>query len=232
MASLSTLVYLLYTARAKFDCLTAAVHYEYLPKVFRWVVEQWVEGRSVEKETLMNLVARDTPVEKRWGFWLKKPCMFRHDISTGNDPSSTLIINGEQSVLLHRDSAKPRTTTVESSTALKRAEDFTFIDPSPLLATHDLTGLSECRFLGRQALRFRALPRKRERVPAPIDQAFFCAGDHYDVIADLERGVLLQYEAVIGDVVYARARVGTIAFDEALDESVFVTPSQENNHDE
>jgi hypothetical protein len=149
--------------------------------------------------------------------------MFRHDIS-GSKHSSILVINSTEESVVYGEGRRRQTTTVEPSTALRRAEGFLFIDPSPLLATHELTQLSECAFLNRQALCFRAIPRYRERVAT---DDFFYVGDHYDVVVDLERGVLLKYAAVKGDMVYAEARVETIAFDQSIDESVFSTTREQ-----
>lgn len=98
-------------------------------------------------------------------------------------------------------------------------QDVPLIDPSFLLASHDLQLLDSTHHAEREAWRVRAVYRRGKELGR--DAMFWGSADAYELLVDKERGILLRYAAIINQQEFAVASVDQIIFDETIPESVF-----------
>jgi outer membrane lipoprotein-sorting protein len=170
-----------------------------------------------------------------WKIWLKRPSQWRSEQVYGQN-RSIFIINGDwwfwwfygsRRLELHtnripsayKKRAKVLKTPVGITTDVEEAiSKELWLDPSPLLAYHILEPIGKVTYLGREAIKVRALHKK----PA---HELFPEADDLEIWVDKERGVLLYYSAKFQGEIYAEAQVKEIIFDQHIDETVFSFPA-------
>jgi hypothetical protein len=98
-------------------------------------------------------------------------------------------------------------------------KDVPIVDPSFLLAIHDLHPKENFMHAGREAVRVRSFSRRgRDYSWEPF---FWSGADEYELLVDRERGILLRYSASYGGQEYAIAAVEEVFFDEPISQEVF-----------
>ena len=97
--------------------------------------------------------------------------------------------------------------------------DVPIVDPSFLLAIHDMQPEEKVIHAGREAVLVRSYPRRsRDYSWEPF---FWSGADEYEFLMDQERGILLRYSAKYDGQEYAIAAVEEVIFDELIPEKVF-----------
>ena len=97
------------------------------------------------------------------------------------------------------------------------------LDPARLLASFDIEPTTETKWQARNAIQARATRRPGTRGVGPAISRH--ANDEYELVIDAVYGVVLEASQTVDDVRAAHYSVNAIEFDEPLDESLFVSPS-------
>lgn len=108
----------------------------------------------------------------------------------------------------------------------EEVNDVPIVDPSFLLATHQLTSIEETSYLGREAIKVRGVSRKGRNLP--WEPFFWTIADVYVFLVDKERGILLFYSAIMNDQEIAISSVEQVAFDEPIPPDVFTFTPPDN----
>jgi outer membrane lipoprotein-sorting protein len=98
-------------------------------------------------------------------------------------------------------------------------KDVPIVDPTFLLAIHDLHPEENVIHAGREAVRVRSFSRKGRDYS--LEPFFWSGADEYELLVDRERGILLRYSASYGGQEYANAAVEEMIFDEPISHEVF-----------
>lgn len=93
------------------------------------------------------------------------------------------------------------------------------IDPSFLLASHDILPLDEQLFLDRAVIHAQLVPRKGKDYG--FESYFWHSTDEIDIWIDKERGTLLKYELKVNGYVFAYSTISKITFDSHIPDSIF-----------
>lgn len=179
---------------------------------------------------------RETKVatEFLWRVWLQKPSRWRYESQEVGRESAISIISGDywwyydptdntlDTNVVPKGSGlhirKSRIPLSDNLTSIESAiKEMPSLDPAFLLATHTLHLMGGAVHVGREALRVRAVPRRREL----IGDSFFWDADEYELLVDKERGILLRYSAKLDGQEYAVVSAESVVFDEPIPESTF-----------
>jgi outer membrane lipoprotein-sorting protein len=244
--NLSELLELLYTARNRFSTIQVSWRYWYRPDLMSAAQDKWMaEQPPVSVAVLSSISAKETGSETqdemgrviRRRVWWQKPSFWRRE----EHAKATII------TIIHEDdfwsfsSARNRLYTNvmpdegPSHPNIRRVsrrkgehfpdleqeiKDVPIVDPSFLLATHELQRMESTVFAGREAVRVRGVFRKGRDLG--WEPRFWGFADEHEFLVDEERGILLRYAARFKQQDFAVASVEQVIFDEPIPESVFI----------
>lgn len=97
-----------------------------------------------------------------------------------------------------------------------------FLDISDVLYIYTLKSMGQTIYLGREAIRFRAIPHENLELDF---RSLWPGADEIDFLLDSEQCILLYAAGYIGGLRFATIEVLEIAFDESLPKELFAVPS-------
>ncbi|MEM2002070.1 MAG: hypothetical protein QXT77_05450 [Candidatus Methanomethylicaceae archaeon] len=170
-----------------------------------------------------------------WRIWLQKPSRWRYESQEVGRAASISIIDGDRwwyydptDNTLHTNVApkgmglrirKSKITLSDNLINIEQAiNEVPSLDPTFLLVTHTLQLVGSAVHAGREALRVRAVPRRKELIGDPF---FWDTADEYDLLVDKERGILLRYSAQLNSQEYAVVSAESVVFDEPIPDNTF-----------
>jgi hypothetical protein len=240
---LSALLELLYTARNRFSSIQ--VTWQYLVKLDLMnevLQKRYSRNPSGSMAVLTSKSVKDQQeVPREWNIrnkvWWQKPTCWRSERHDDNESLTEILCKG--SWWTHSSSPNKLITNIEphektSGVRIRnirlsegeaipsledKIKDVPIVDPSFLLAIHDLHPEENVIHAGREAVRVRSFSRKgRDYSWEPF---FWSGADEYELLVDRERGILLRYSASYGGQEYAIAAVEGVIFDEPISQEVF-----------
>jgi hypothetical protein len=240
---LSNLIEMLYTARNRYSSIQVTWQYMVKMDLMNGVHQKWAsryQSGSVAMLTSKNLKDKEER-SREWNIrnkvWWQKPSCWRSEQYRDNSITTEILCEG--CWWIYFSSLKKLITNVEPQEKVpglrirrkKQLErevipniedairDVPIVDPSFLLAIHDMQPEDEVIHAGREAIRVRSYPRKgRNYLWEPF---FWSEADEYEFIMDRDRGILLRYSAKYDGQEYAIAEVEEVIFDELIPEKVF-----------
>jgi hypothetical protein len=234
---LNDLVLLLYKAHDSFTTLDIEWSYQYDVKMMGVALQRYEAMESPGSVAMLTVtdssaatVAQPQTHHSHQHLWWQQPDSVRLEqgVSTiinykgnvwGYYPRGSLL---QTSLLPLEQWSRPGLTVryIDPDQTADPLQGYSLLDPSFLLATHLLEIIGETTYLDRMAVQVRATYRKnRESI---VEEFFWCTADHYNLIVDKERGILLRYAGVIDGVEYAVSEVQQIAFDEPIPPETFI----------
>jgi hypothetical protein len=241
---LAELLHLLYTAHQRYGSIQVSWRYWYQVEALNEMRERYSPG-SVKPLTAKKGAASkiQSPAEMtyHWQIWWRKPACWREDAQSSGEGKNIRIICDDRWLFysaagqrlstntlpegpLHRQRVqrgrRPRGAAQIRPSLEEAVNAVPLLDPSFLLASHDLESVADIRFVEREALRVRAVFRKGREVAR--DPFFWGGADDYELLVDKERGILLRYAARLGEREVAVAAVEQVIFDAAIPDDVFV----------
>jgi len=251
MSALSETLELLYSARQRFQTIAADLRYRYRPALLQEGWNRWQRRQAPGSVSVLRPaeVETDLPVElerlpesaealQLWRVWWDRPARWRQEIHLPPGEVNIQVIDGERwwfynsregivqsNAMIERKAGRKasKSGAPAVTNANHAAAQMTFLDPSALLASHDLEVVGRAVHAGREAIAVRARPRE-DRDPA-VDPGFWASADAYQLLVDAERGVLLRYAASFRDTEYAIVSIESVIFDQSIDESLFAPPT-------
>lgn len=204
----------------------------------RWLAQQPAGSASALKSK--DEAERELPDEmerviRRRVWWRKPSCWRREEHATGSmikilceghfwfymaagGKLYTNVLPGDKQLDLQIKERKPRKGEVFPELE-SEIREVPVVDPSFLLATHNLEPIEDTEFLGREAVRVRGVFRQG-REPS-WEPRFWGFADEHEFPVDRERGILLRYVARFQEQDFAVASVEEVIFDETLPEDIF-----------
>ena len=236
--TLKDLLERLYTAHDNFTSIQVAWQYSYQADRMDEVLGNWEARHPPGSVTRLTASKGASKTEREYQIlkrvWWQKPSCWREEQLFDGEPTVTKIICYGQfwtfdavhrklltNVALQgkytrrgRPSGQTYIPTIEDAVAA-----VPLLDPSFLLASHALQPLEETAHAGRAAVKVRAVYQKgKDLIPEPF---FWAAADEFELLVDVERGILLRYEARWRGNAYAVSSIDSIVFDEPIPEKVF-----------
>lgn len=225
--NLQVLLLLLYSARDSFS--TCEISWE-----FR-VQPAWMD-RIMEQDSAAPYTAKPWTRSQR-RLWWRKPGFWRDEQHTHNG-SYTVILRDDQwfayqlpsrwvqtNMPAHMLNLSPEVRVMTGGVTPDLDDliaQIPVIDPAFLLAIHDFQLVGEAEHAGRQAIRVRSAYRRNAYLT--LDGLFWSRASSYELLVDRERGTLLRYAALEGDIEVAVASVTNVAYDVAIAEEIFSIP--------
>ena len=194
--------------------------------------EVWVDGpRSVEafarnaprgSPFTLPGTPDDVAPDPRWKVWLRRPGQSRVDFGGPHGFRYLLIADGDRICTSH-----PRVGYQISHRRSGRQDAFlgpvsVLLSPHILPATVDLEFVDRARFLGRDVFVARGRPRGRLEMP---EMWITRGADELELRVDAERGAVLWLEHRFDGAPIRRVEMTEVAFDEDLDDELFVFPA-------
>ena len=255
---LKDLVELLYTAHRRYSSIQVRWTYRYSPAVMQVAQERWQEmmggGSAVaflvspsgsNNENTSSGILQKQMDEVRRQVWWQKPSCWREERTWERASDNGYISCDGQWWLFSKNHVTTNATDIDTERWLQAGihvqksqgtngmSDPTFsvplLDPSFLLATHELEPVSETVHAGRPAIEVRGTWQKRIET---LHEGFFWAtADEYRLLVDKEYGILLRYAAVIDGEEYAVSSVEEVIYDQPIPPETFVfsPPSSQGN---
>jgi outer membrane lipoprotein-sorting protein len=240
---LNDLLELLYTARKRFSSIQVSWQYRYNRGLMNAAQERWFSQQppgSVGVLKSENVEKAGYPSESeqviRRRVWWRKPSCWRREEQAARTMVKILCedrfwiywaAGGKLYTNVMPEDKRPELQIIQRKR--RQGEQFTdlsqelrevpVIDPSLLLATHDLQLVENTVFAGRKAVRVQGVFRKG-RAPG-WEPHFWSFADEHEFLVDLERGILLRYAARFKGQEFAVAAVDEVIFDEPIPDSVF-----------
>ncbi|HLU10183.1 MAG TPA: hypothetical protein VK003_10990 [Oceanobacillus sp.] len=237
---LSELVELLYTARERFTTIQVAWQYWYQPDKMNIITERWAASKpsgSVAVLKSKSTSETESSVISRYFrrvWWQKPDCWRDEDQREEGGSTITIICGGKwwafspgiQTLYTNVTTEEPghhqniREIKIGSAPDIEdRIDDIPLLDPSFLLASHDLQIISDTVHAERDAIQIKAIYRKgKSRSYEPM---FWSTADEYELLIDKERGILLRYAAKLAGEEFAVASVDQVSFDQPIPERIF-----------
>lgn len=221
------LVWLLYTANRRFQNIQMRWQYHYEPAGMEQVQARWAATHApgsvgVLRSSLEADEASGTiHVERR--LWWRKPDCWRGEEQIAGGGKSVSVRCGADWWMLGSTGTLLTSRTRGARGNPPPLEDLIrgvpLLDPSFLLASHDLTPVGETMHAGRAAVRVQATYQKNRD---QLHEAFFWAtADGYELLVDAEYGILLRYAALLDGREFAVCAVEQVGFDEAIPDAIF-----------
>ena len=214
---------LLYAAHNSYASVAAELTYEYHPKVLQAILESWLRQQSVDYSSIVSRqedwhqVARET-----WKVWHQPPYSWRKDVTVQSGDTITFIATESCTYLR---GGRYVNVNPPKHTSSWWAEDEIFLDPSLLLAIHEIHVGETDTYLNRQVIRVRSTPRRtRWKLSGVYDIAWLMSGEEYELLIDMEYGVLLRYSARAKGQIYAIVEVKRVEFDVPINSDIFFVP--------
>lgn len=241
--STENVVSLLYSARSRFTTIAVTWQYRYdvdgmNAAQTRWVAEN-PSGRAVltSRSAHGDDSSRVINVYRR--LWAKPACWRDEEQIEGGGTRTAILCDGHwwnfssdgkllvtnemprQAQGSQGDWGEIRLSPAPDLDSL--IDNHPLLDPSFLLASHELQPLAQTSHAGRAAIRVQAVYRKRKDW---LPEAFFWStADTYELLVDRDYGILLRYAAVIDGQEFAVSSVDQVTFDEPISDEVFAFPS-------
>ncbi|HEX8361149.1 MAG TPA: hypothetical protein VF613_13635 [Longimicrobium sp.] len=175
-----------------------------------------------------------------WRVWWRRPSCWREDLAGPDGGTVVSIACGDAALSyvsrLSTLYTKGRPGRAPLRSILQRRPQIDFPPPTvadrlahvpPLLPwfNHhgwELTETGECVFAGRGGVRLRAI-----RIDPAAPEGFWEYVDHYEVVVDLERGVVLRCAAMVEGIEAGTFSIRSVRFDEPIPDDVFsVSPPE------
>jgi outer membrane lipoprotein-sorting protein len=234
------LVDLLYTAHGRFKSLQLSWTYRYDEEILR----QLLENSSTQ---LLRRVASSpadipdqqqtnvTKIIKRRIWWRRPGCWREEQRDNENEQSVTIVCDGQSwqystkhKVLFTNTTGAPdqsfgsykiqRTDSTPSTEDV--SEHVQLLDPSFLLASHELKVVGETVHAGRPGVVIRGKYLKHRELL--FEDFFWATADEYTFIVDREYGVLLRYAYIQDSREVAVSSVDEVIFDQPIPANVFL----------
>ena len=240
---LGDLLELLYTAHNRFFSIQVTWQYGYRVDIMNEALEKWAAqyppgSVSALKSKSAQGTQNENEMKIRWRVWWQKPSCWRdEDQIEGQGTTTRIFCEGRwwsfnsasrklyTNVVPQEKSPHLRIHDSKSPTGARftHLEDVInevpLLDPSFLLASHDLQPMESTVYAEQDAVRVRAVFRKGKDVAR--DPFFWGAADEYELLVAKEQGILLRYAAKLRGQEFAIASVDHVVFDEPIPESVF-----------
>ena len=252
---LGDLLELLYTARSRYSSIQVTWQYWYRVDKMNEALKRWAarypEG-SVRGLESAKRFQKEKEIVTRWHVWWQKPSCWRDEYQIDTHGTAVRIICDDHWWLFNSTANQLYTNAIslekaphlyihkihnrESSAEVRppRVEEVIneapLLDPSFLLASHDLQYTESALYMKREAVGIRAVFRKGKDLPRA--DFFWGVADEYELLVDKERGILLRYAAKLGEQEFAIASVDHVIFDEPIPEGIFsfTPPSNTSVH--
>lgn len=244
---LKDLPHLLYTAHRRYTSVQVRWTYRYSRTVMRIALERWekMEGggnaagflmsleASTDENTSSGIVQKQMDGVRRQVWW-QKPSCWREERTWEHTSDTLTILCDEQWWLFSKNHLTTNAADadrwsqagihVKKSMVPNEISSHTFnvplLDPSFLLATHELEPVSETVHAGRPAIEVRGTWEKR--IDTLHEAYFWATADEYRLLVDQEYGILLRYAAVIDGEEYAVSSVEEVVYDQPIPPETFV----------
>ncbi|MFC1464753.1 MAG: hypothetical protein ACFLMY_07890 [Candidatus Brachytrichaceae bacterium NZ_4S206] len=239
------LLELLYTAHKRFSSVHVAWRYWYRVGSLNEAVTRWSAQCPYGSVSMLKSAESSTrqgeederEMTIHWRIWFQKPTFWRSEYQPEGRQDAILRIRDGQHWWLFDPARNHAVTNVrpsgggfhireshESASAYAiRMEDVLndvpLLDPSFLLASHDLRVIGDDIHAGRQAIRVQAFFRTGKQVGC--DPLFWSTADDYELLVDKERGILLRYAARLKGKAFAIASVEEVVYDLTIPQHVF-----------
>jgi hypothetical protein len=166
-------------------------------------------------------------VEKRTELWAQLPARLRWESEVVFDEQHTLANRGAKDGE-HWWMTSPE-GRIESNEGRPGRNVLSvgfehMLDPARLLGSLELEPREHAQWHGREAIRLRGVPRPGVSPDTALHELGW-PSDDYELLLDLERGVLLRSVSRIGEDEVKLHEVLDIAFDEEIPEETFLPPS-------
>ncbi len=233
---LKELINLLYLARNKFETIQMEWVYAYDEKILHEMFnnqsnESWVLLREIDAKriSLPNDPSHFSSVHQKI-LLQKQHCLrFESEVKKG---ATIWIANGKQEWHIEPSNfiKRRRIKRIERELPINVLDEVIniqageLLDPSFLLSSHDILAMGEERFLNREAVKFRALPRKGK--DGGRESYFWRSTDEIEILVDKHRGTILHYEMKVNDSKFAYATVSKIIFDANIPKSAFLIENE------
>jgi outer membrane lipoprotein-sorting protein len=239
---LRNLLELLYTARNRFSSIQVTWHYWVYIDRMNEAHEKWAAQFPAGSVAVLRASSGKTgKTAQEWNIrnrvWWQKPDCWRLENQRENQDLLTKILcesrwwnyssrDGKLSTNVETPEKAPglrirksRLKNMRIPSIEDEIKDTPIVDPSFLLAIHNLQPQENVVHAGREAGRVTGVPRKGRDLS--WEPQFWSAADEYEFLVDQERGVLLRYSAKLKGQEYAIASVDELIFDDLIPESVF-----------
>lgn len=213
--SLARVLELLYLARLKVNNLHLIVHYKYWAESCSGLVGKVDRNFNSSTPTTFPTTGYVNQVdESKWEVWISKPnwrmevknlSRKGHHVEIINSSSTTHIVNSK----IQKNQGHPKNVVDAIS-------NWQFLDPSSLLASHEIKFVRTSNSLGRLVYEIESTPRG-DRTTYP-EALFWSGGDRYEIEVDAEFGILMRYAGYLNNSLFGEARMellqdGVIPFD-------------------
>jgi hypothetical protein len=251
---LSPLLELLYTARNNFTSIHVSWRYCYRDDLMQTALNKYSAQRFPNVKRLSSKQAHHTPTRSQpetekvinRRLWWQKPASWHYEEDLLAENTTILKIISEDRFWSFGSTSNKVYSNVAPEAAQKtirirgrkklpkeqfpsldeEVNDVPIVDPSFLLATHQLTPIEETSYLGREAIKVRGVSRKVRKLP--WEPFFWTIADEYVFLVDKERGILLFYSAIMSDQEIAISSVEQVTFDEPIPPDVFIFTPPDN----
>ena len=233
--SIAEVVGLLYSARNSFSTVRASMR--------QWFHDQGDrEEGGTASASRVEKTGSTLTIEVDSQLWIGNPTRFRQEITTRGSPGdpTAYLLNGDtwweyySSGFVGTNAPREQIpvevdVTVRSEPVHPMYEDaeYAIISQTPLDPSWLISGLwmepgSRLRYAGREAIRVQAKPIQEDN----SEWYWWEGADEYELLVDVERGILLRIEARRHGKGFAGIEVTQIEFDVPIPEETFVfTPS-------
>lgn len=241
---LADLLRLLYTAHRQYSSIQLSWRYGYQVEALNEMQERCSPGKVKPLGAKRRAVGKThSPAEMtcHWQIWWRKPACWREDTQPSGEGKNIRIICDDRWLFYSAADQRLSTNTLPAGSPHRQriqrmrrprgaahirpsveeaVNAVPLLDPSFLLASHDLEPVADIRFVEREALQVRAVFRRGKELAC--DPFFWSGADDYELLVDKERGILLRYAARLGEQEVAVAAVEHVVFDAAIPDDVFV----------
>lgn len=247
---LADLLQLLYTAHRQYASIQVSWHYWYRVDAMNEILEKWTaqqspgsvkELRSTRSVPNQRSIPKQTEMAVQWHVWWQKPSCWRDETQTSGHGTSTRVICEHRWSFYSaaNNNSKLYTNTMPEGQIPKRyvrksqhrpgghlpqvedvVNEVPLLDPSFLLASHDLEPIASTTHAEREAVQVKSVFRKGKDLAR--DPGFWGGADEHELLVDKERGILLRYAARLRGQEIAVASVEHVTFDEVIPDDVFV----------
>jgi hypothetical protein len=166
-------------------------------------------------------------VEKRTELWAQLPARMRWESEVVFDGQHTLASRGAKDGKhwwMTSPEGRIESNAGRTGRSLLSAGFEHLFDPARLLGSLELELGEHTRWHGRETIRLRGVPRPGVSPDAALQELGW-PSDDYELLLDLDRGVLLRSSSRIGEDEVKLHEVLDIAFDEDFPEDTFLRPS-------
>ena len=165
--------------------------------------------------------------DPRWRLWIRRPSHARVEFGGAHQARFVQIQDGVRR-WISAPHGPARVDERPGHADLQLGPLDVLVDTPALPAVLDLDVAGRSRILGRDTFTVRGRSRDGDVRPGPgPSPPFLRVADEVRMDVDAERGVVLRLEAVLEGQPFHRLEMTEVAFDEELDDDVFVFPAEE-----